>query len=260
MTIFRTLFGAGHRLSHPAIAVPSSIDAPAGAPAIRLRPLVEADADEWSDVRRRNDAWLSPWESSDPQHGALLSFNEWIGRQREDERIGTSVVFAIEFAGRIVGQISLGAISYGSMRTGIVGYWIDREFAGRGFTPLAVAMLCDWAMFMPGGPGLHRIEIDIVPTNDRSRRVVEKVGAVYEGIRRRYMYINGEWKDHESYSLLAEDAGADGFVGRYLRNAANDSATMDISGVRTGTARAANGVIAEQTDRDTPNVTLPTLA
>lgn len=221
MSFFQNLFGvAHHRSNPPAFAVPAQIVAPAGAPAIRLRPLVDADMDEWNEVRRRNDAWLAPWESADPQHGELLSFHEWIDRLREDERQGTSVVFAIEFARHIVGQISLGAISFGAMRTGIAGYWIDEEYAGRGFTPLSVAMLCDWAMFMPGGPQLHRVEIDIVPTNHRSRRVVEKVGAVYEGVRRHYMYINGEWKDHESYSLLAEDVDSTGFVGRYWRNLA----------------------------------------
>ena len=92
------------------------------------------------------------------------------------------------------------------MRTGIIGYWIDERYAGRGLTPLAVAMVCDWALQMPTGPRLHRMEIDLVPENERSRAVARKVGARYEGVKKRYMYINGIWRDHESYSLLAEDA------------------------------------------------------
>ena len=50
---------------------------------------------------------------------------------------------------------------------------------------------------------VHRMEIDLVPENERSRAVVRKVGARYEGVKKRYMYINGIWRDHESYSLLA---------------------------------------------------------
>lgn len=59
------------------------------------------------------------------------------------------------------------------------------------------------------------MEIDLVPENERSRAVVRKVGARYEGVKKRYMYINGIWRDHESYSLLAEDA-PQGFVRRLL--------------------------------------------
>ena len=45
--------------------------------------------------------------------------------------------------------------------------------------------------------------------------MARKVGARYEGVKKRYMYINGIWRDHESYSLLAEDA-PQGFVHRLL--------------------------------------------
>ena len=66
---------------------------------------------------------VEAWESGDPVHGASMSFNEWVRAMRRNERNGTGVVFAIEHHGRIVGQISLGAICYGAMRTGVVGYW-----------------------------------------------------------------------------------------------------------------------------------------
>ncbi len=113
------------------------------------------------------------------------------------------------------------------MRTGIIGYWIDERHAGRGLTPLAVAMVCDRALQMPTGPRLHRMENDRGPENERSRAVVRTGGARYEGVKTRYMYIryegvktrymyiNGIWRDHESYSLLAEDA-PQGFVRRLL--------------------------------------------
>ncbi|RSX55003.1 acetyltransferase, GNAT family [Bifidobacterium dolichotidis] len=201
-----------------ALHVPAELHAPEGAAALSLRPLEAHDEGEWMQVRMNNDEWLSPWESSDPEHGANLTFGQWIERQRRAEQEGTAVVFAITYYGRIVGQISLGSISYGALRSGIVGYWVDESYIGRGFAPLAVAMVCDWAMYSTGGPHLHRIEIDILPTNHRSRRVVEKVGARYEGIRRAYMYINGVWEDHESYALLAEDT-TQGFTKRLLESA-----------------------------------------
>ena len=128
---------------------------------------------------------------------------------------GTGVVFAIEHHGRIIGQISLGAICYGAMRTGVVGYWVDERCAGRGYAPMAVTLLADWAMFDPSGPQLHRVEIDLLPENERSRKVALKVGASYEGMRKAYMFVNGQWRDHESYALLPECA-PNGFTARLM--------------------------------------------
>ena len=67
---------------------------------------------------------------------------------------------------------------------------------------MAVTLLADWAMFDPSGPQLHRVEIDLLPENERSRKVALKVGASYEGMRKAYMFVNGQWRDHESYALL----------------------------------------------------------
>ncbi|NMM94625.1 GNAT family N-acetyltransferase [Bifidobacterium oedipodis] len=188
------------RLSHPALP-------------IVLRPLTLDDADEWNDVRWRNNDWLAPWESGDPAHGGPISYNQWVQRQRRNEQRGTDVVFAIEYQMHIVGQISLGAICYGAMRTGIIGYWVDQQYIGRGFAPMAVCLLADWALGDPFGPALHRLEIAILPENTRSLAVARKVGAHHEGLRERYMYVNGRWRDHVTFALLAEDL-REGFCAR----------------------------------------------
>ncbi|MEJ5921047.1 GNAT family protein [Bifidobacterium thermophilum] len=185
--------------------MPQALYAPEGVMPIMLRPCTPDDEDELQSLRWRNRDWLKPWQSDDPLGGPGLSFNEWIRVQREYEREGTAALFLITDCTRIVGQVSLGAIAYGAMRTGLVGYWVDREVAGHGIAPLAVAVLADWAFDAPDGPRLHRIEIAILPQNRRSRRVPQKLGAIDEGLHRRYMYVNGQWRDHESYALFAED-------------------------------------------------------
>ena len=176
-------------------------------------PLTMDDEDGWNEVRWRNNDWLAPWESGDPMHGGSITFNQWVQRQRRNEQHGVGVIFAIEYQMRIVGQISLGAIVYGAMRTGVVGYWVDQRYAGHGFAPMTLAMLADWALGDPFGPALHRLEIAILPDNARSLAVVRKVGAHHEGLRERYMYVNGQWRDHVTFALLAEDMGQ-GFAAR----------------------------------------------
>ena len=90
---------------------------------------------------------------------------------------------------------------------------VAERSAARGFAPLALAMLADWALGDPFGPALHRLEIAILPDNARSLAVVRKVGAHHEGLRERYMYVNGQWRDHVTFALLAEDMGQ-GFAAR----------------------------------------------
>ncbi len=68
---------------------------------------------------------------------------------RHNGRTGRGVVFAIDYHEHIVGQISLGAINLGSMRTGVIGYSVDQQYAGHGFAPMAVALLADWAFCDP---------------------------------------------------------------------------------------------------------------
>ncbi|MDF7665505.1 GNAT family protein [Bifidobacterium sp. ESL0745] len=195
--------------------MPRELVPPDGAIQIRLRPMVAEDEAGWNETRQRNAAWLAPWDSNDPMHGPSLSFNTWLQRQRLDEESGTGALFVIEYQMAIIGQISVGAMCYGSMRSGNIGYWVDQGHAGLGVAPLAVAMLADWAMFSPTGPQMHRLEISMLPENERSRRVAQKLQAHHEGLRLKSMYIHNQWRDHDVYSLLAEDV-PQGFTGRLL--------------------------------------------
>lgn len=222
VSVFQTIRHAFAPADPNAIRVPVVLHAPAGAVPITLRTMTADDEDAWNEVRWRNDDWLRPWESGDPMHGHGITFNQWLVMQRRNEERGCGIVLLIEHRMRIVGQISIGAITYGAMRTGIVGYWVSQDVAGHGIAPTALAMLADWAMGDPTGPRLHRLEIAILPENARSLAVVRKVGARPEGLRANYMYVAGRWRSHETFSLLAEDMGA-GFTARLLDGAASAS-------------------------------------
>ncbi|WP_314686472.1 GNAT family protein [uncultured Bifidobacterium sp.] len=193
------------RRAEPSLKPPRRLVAPTGAVPITLRPVRLSDEREWEDVRWRNRDWLDPWESGDPLGAEPPGFRRWVGLIRRSERQGTGTSMLVDLEGRIVGQVSLGAVSAGALRSGTVGYWVDRVHAGRGIAPMAVALLADWAFHGDPGPRLHRLEIAMLPGNDRSRRVAEKLHARYEGRRSRYMFVDGRWRDHDCYALLAED-------------------------------------------------------
>ena len=165
---------------------------------ISLRPLRFRDKAQWNRVRAENRDWLSPWEATIPQAGEesysqLPSFFEMVKILNHEARNGRSLSFAIWHQSQLVGQITLGGVMYGAMRGGHIGYWIDRNFANRGFTTQAVEILTQFAF---SELRLHRLEINLRPENASSRRVAEKAGYIFEGERPRYLHIDGQWRDH----------------------------------------------------------------
>lgn len=168
-----------------------------------LRPLRARDGVAWRELRQANAAWLREWEATRPGDvGAEIGFGSMVRRLRSEARAGRTMPFALEYEGRFVGQLTVAGITWGSLCAGNVGYWIDQGHAGRGIMPTAVALATDHCLL---GMGLHRVEICIRPENTNSRRVVEKLGFREEGLRPKYLHIDGHWRDHLVYVCTAED-------------------------------------------------------
>ncbi len=176
---------------------------------VELHPLRRRDAVEWSRLRSANEDWLRPWEPTAAQPWAVrhspAAYRAMRRALTRRARMGVTVPFAIRVEGRLVGQVTVDNVVRGALRSGWLGYWIDRGVAGRGMASLAVALVCDHAF---GPMGLHRLQADIRPENAPSRRLVEGLGFVQEGVLRRYLDIDGAWRDHLAYALLADDLPA----------------------------------------------------
>lgn len=182
---------------------------------VSVRPLRLRDGPAWVEVRLRNENWLAPWEASPP--GLPASQAAWAARHtfatyttmlralRRQARQGVTLPFAVCVGGRLAGQITVGNIVRGALNGGYVGYWIDERYAGRGVIPTALALVTDHCF---ASAGLHRIEANIRPENTASRRVVAKLGFREEGLHRAYLAIDGAYRDHVCYAVLAEDVPA----------------------------------------------------
>ena len=163
---------------------------------LTLRSLRFRDRGAWLSVRRDNREWLSPWEATTPlveETRNLPTFYEMVMHHNREGRAGRSLTLAIWFDQQLIGQITLGGLSYGAYRGGHIGYWISQEFANRGLTTRAVRELSRYGM---EELRLHRIEIALRPENGASKRVAEKAGFAFEGLRPRYLHIDGSWRDH----------------------------------------------------------------
>ncbi|MBI3725865.1 GNAT family N-acetyltransferase [bacterium] len=91
----------------------------------------------------------------------------------------------------------------GPFRNAHLGYWIDREHQGRGLTTEAVRLLLAFAF---GPLALHRVQAAVMPRNRASCRVLEKAGFRREGLARRYLMIDGKWRDHLIYAITIEES------------------------------------------------------
>ena len=198
---------------------------------IRLRPLRYRDRAAWHQVRAANAAWLAPWEATSPVPGPPVGFAAYVAQCRRQERRGEALPFVIEVDGELVGQLSVSSIVMGAARSASIGYWVSRDLAGRGIVPTAVAMAADHCFTRLG---LHRVEINIRPENTASLRVVEKLGFRDEGVRRRYLHIAGDWRDHRTFALLAEDVLPEGLLERWRRRRGRHAGDVPGSGPAHG--------------------------
>ena len=91
------------------------------------------------------------------------------------------------------------SVTYLYRRSAELGYWLGREFWGRGIMPAAVEEMCRL--------GFHRWDIvrifaEPYAHNAASRRVLEKAGFALEGVMRCGIWKNGRLRDYCMYALL----------------------------------------------------------
>jgi ribosomal-protein-alanine N-acetyltransferase len=184
-----------------------------------IRPIRVRDAKALERELLDNRSWLRKWEATNPVAPMGFDVRAGVRNLLANARAGFGLPFIIEHEGAIAGQLNVSSMTYGSLSSATIGYWVSERFAGKGLTPAAVALATDHCFFTLG---LHRMEICIRPENGPSLRVVEKLGFRYEGLRRRYIHINGDWQDHLCFALTVEEVPA-GVLRRWRDGAVDES-------------------------------------
>lgn len=98
-----------------------------------------------------------------------------------------------ESPGRIIGRIALNNIIRGAQQGCTIGYALAPDAVGHGYMTEALNEIVRVAF---DELALHRVEVDVVPRNERSIGVVRRCGFEQEGFSPRYLQINGKWEDH----------------------------------------------------------------
>ena len=170
-----------------------------------LRAPLASDYSAWASLRMESRDFLTPWEPVWTEDDLTrASFRLRVKRAaREiatDEAYSLFVLDARSEA--LLGGLTLGLVRRGVAQACTLGYWMGQRHAGKGHMTEAVRGALDFAF---SELALHRVEAACLPTNEPSRRLLERVGFTREGEARGYLRINGVWADHLLYGILASE-------------------------------------------------------
>ena len=136
----------------------------------------------------------TPWISA-PTTNQI--FRLYIRRIRRDENEG--FVCCLQETGTIVGVINLNNIIRSVNMSASIGYYAFSRYQGQGYMTEGLKKVVEIAF---RDLGLHRLEAAIQPENNRSKELARRCGFEFEGISKRYLYMNGQWRDHERWAVI----------------------------------------------------------
>jgi len=172
---------------------------------VRVRPPALSDWPAWARIRAESRDFLSAWEPTWPADAlSRTAFRRRLRRYARDARDGTGFSFVVLRRGddRLVGGITLSNVRRGVTQSCSAGYWIGKAYARQGLMYDALTAVMDWVF---DDLGLHRLEAACLPQNEPSRRLLLKCGFSEEGQARKYLMIDGAWRNHLLFAMLQGD-------------------------------------------------------
>jgi RimJ/RimL family protein N-acetyltransferase len=121
-------------------------------------------------------------------------FDQYFAQTKDDQ-----VMLGIEFEKRLVGFVQLTRIDRRMRRAGI-GIGIgEKNIRGQGIGKTALRILLDYAFAVKG---LERVYAEVFSFNQRSQKLMERVGFQREGLLRQHNIHNGVRQDTYVFGML----------------------------------------------------------
>lgn len=165
-----------------------------------------SDYKQWAQLRGESRQFLAAWEpvwAADELTRA--AFRRRLRRYQREIRSDLAYPFLVfgKADNVVMGGCTLTNVRRGVTQSATIGYWIGERYARKGHMYATLTAICPFAFELLG---LHRLEAACIPENEASRNLLRKVGFREEGRARRYLQINGEWRDHILFALLEDEA------------------------------------------------------
>jgi ribosomal-protein-alanine N-acetyltransferase len=162
------------------------------------------DFPEWAALRKASADYLQPLEPTwEKDEFSADKFRRRV-RTQETERLRDQgyAFFIRSDAGALVGGLTIGPVRRGCAQSALLGTWIGKPFAGRGYALIATHRSLIYAF---RNLRLHRIEAVCLTSNEPSIRVLEHLGFTREGVAKAYWCINGRWQDHYLFGIRSDE-------------------------------------------------------
>lgn len=150
---------------------------------------------------KRNHNFLKEWEPKRPRDFYTTAYQKnQLNHEYNMFKNKESVRFWIikKEDNKLIGNISLSNIIMGNFKSCFMGYKLDKEEINKGYMTEAIKKAVE---IMFEDFGLHRVEVNVVPRNERSLQVMKKLNFEQEGYSKRYLEINGKWEDHVHFAI-----------------------------------------------------------
>ena len=170
-----------------------------------LRPPKRRDALKWQKLRMSSKSFLVPWEpswdASSCTRRAYLRYFKNSNYLANMDRAYSFLIFKTDDK-TLLGGINIGNVRRGVSQSASLGYWIGEKHSRNGYMKEALKLLIP-SLFID--LRLNRIEAATLEENIASKNLLKKIGFKKEGVLRKYLKINGTWRDHILYGLLEND-------------------------------------------------------
>ncbi|WP_297436668.1 GNAT family N-acetyltransferase [uncultured Clostridium sp.] len=169
---------------------------------LTLKTLNPAYADEMLEYYNNNKEHLHEVEPTRDQSFYSVEVQRNILVENYKQNLnGTALDMGIFIDDEFIGKIKLSNIVYGVFKSAFVGYSIDKDHQGKGYMKESLNLVLEYAFDVMG---LHRIEASTLLDNEKSQGVLNACGFIKVGVNQKYLFINGEWRDHITFSKIAE--------------------------------------------------------
>jgi ribosomal-protein-alanine N-acetyltransferase len=162
---------------------------------VELSPLTLDDEEKFCALVRASAELHHPWMRlpANPEE-----FRAWMRRFEDGSNLG--FLIRVRETGAVAGSVNLNSVIRGRYQGASLGYAAFAPSAGKGYITEGIAAVMEYAFTELR---LHRLEACIQPGNKASLAVVQRLGFHFEGVSPDYLYIDGDWRDHERWAINA---------------------------------------------------------